>query len=372
MTQVPLVDLRPQHQALGDELAQAFQQVLARGVFILGEQVIAFEQEMARYCGARHAVGVASGTDALMLALQALGIGPGDQVIVPAFTFVATAATVAFAGATPVFADVEEGTFCLDPQEVATKAGPHTRAVIPVHLFGYPADLAALQALADEHGWAILEDAAQALGAEHRGRRVGAIGRAGALSFYPTKHLPACGDSGMVITDDDELADRVRLLRACGDASVLSGARYHYDTLGHNSRLDELQAALLRVKLRRLDDWNRRRAEHAARYRALLADADVVLPAEPPDGRHSWGVFTIRCPRRDHLRAALADAGIGTSIYYPEPLHLQPAFADLGYRSGDCPVAERLCGEVISLPMFPDLTEEQIAAVCQAVRAALS
>jgi dTDP-4-amino-4,6-dideoxygalactose transaminase len=371
MAQVPLVDLRPQHAALRDELAAAFHQVLDSGVLILGEQARRLEEELAAFCGAAHAVGVASGTDALTLSLKALGLGPGDEVIVPAFTFMATASSVAFAGATPVFADVEDATFCIDPESAASQVGPKTKAILPVHLFGRPADMSALQALADQHGLVVIEDAAQALGAECRGRRAGSLGRAGCLSFYPTKNLPACGDAGMVVTDDAELADRVRLLRACGDASVLGGPRYHYDRLGHNSRLDELQAALLRVKLHHLQDWNQRRREHAARYRALLADLDLVLPEEPTDDRHVWTVFTLRSTRRDALRAALTEAGVGTSVYYPEPLHLQPAFGALGYRAGDCPTAERLCGEVLSLPMYPELTEEQIQAVCQAVRTAL-
>ena len=371
MTRVPLVDLRPQHQALQDHLTAAFEQVLDSGVLILGDQVRCLEEELAGFCGTSHAVGVASGTDALRLTLEALNLRPGDEVIVPTFTFVATASTAVLAGATPVFADIEEATFCIDPESAAAKISPRTRAIVPVHLFGRPADMAALGALADRHQLVIIEDAAQALGAQYQGRPVGSLGRAGCLSFYPTKNLPACGDAGMVVTSDPELADRVRLVRACGDASVLGGPRYHYDRLGHNSRLDELQAALLRVKLGHLEEWNRRRSEHAEQYRALLSDLDVVLPGELADGRHAWAVFTIRSTRRDALRTALTEAGIGTSIYYPEPLHLQPAFRSLGYRQGDCRVAERMCGEVLSLPMFPDLSEEQIETVCRVIRQTL-
>jgi len=369
---ITLAGLQAQHQALRKELLEAVAGVLDKGVFILGEQVASFEREVAEYCGTRRAVGVASGADALALSMRAIGIGPGNEVITAAFTFMASASTIAQTGATPVFADIEEETFNISPAQIEAKLTPRTKALIPVHLFGQMADMDAIMRIAEQHSLAVIEDAAQAMGAEWRGQRAGSIGTAGCLSFYPTKNLPACGDAGMVVTQDDAVADRVRLLRACADASITGGKRYHYDVLGYNSRLDELQAALLRVKLRHLESWHRRRNEIAALYRELLDGCDLQLSAEHGNGRHVYNQFTIRTPRRDHVQAYLAEREIGTTIYYPCPLHLQKAFAYLSYREGDYPVAERVSGEVLSLPIYAELKDEQVEVVAKAVREALA
>lgn len=367
--EVPLFDLRRQHEGLREEIAAALEGVFASATFVMGPNVQEFEREMAAYHGVRHAVGVASGTDALKLSLEALGVGPGDEVLVPSFTYAATAAAVCHVGARPVFVDSAPAGFNLDPADAQRRITGRTRAMIPVHLYGEAAPMSELMAVAEAHGIAIVEDVAQATGAAWGGRRLGSLGRVGCFSFYPTKTLGGCGDGGMVITDDEEVAQRVRLLRHQADASVVGGEKYVHAAVGYNSRLDEIQAAVLRVKLRRLDAWNARRIEHAQRYRARLSEAGVALPPESRDRSHVYSLFTLRHERRDELQAHLAECGIGTAVYYRVPLHLQQAYRDLGYQEGDLPVAERLAREALCIPVFPELRDEEVDRVAEAVAA---
>lgn len=367
MIMIPQVDLTRQHAALREELRAAIDRVLGSGRFVLGAEGRALEGEIAALCGVRYGVGVGSGTDALRLALTALGIGPGDEVITAAFSFVASASTIVQAGATPVFVDVDPETFTLDPSGVTRAVTPRTKAVVPVHLYGHPAPMEAITAVARRQGLLVVEDAAQAIGASYAGRPVGSLGDAACLSFYPTKNLGACGDAGMVVTDREELAERIRRLRDHG-----SRERYHHLELGWNSRLDEMQAAILRVKLRHLPGWVERRRWIAGRYGELLAGLPVVLPREHPPARHAYHLYTLRSPARDALAKALADLGVGAALHYPLPLPGQPLFrSSLSSPDADCPRAWQASREVLSLPCFPELTEAEIDAVGQAVRQAL-
>ena len=361
---VPLLDLGLAHRAIAEELKQDFARVLASGQFILGAEHDAFERELAEACGLKHAIGLSSGTSAITLALQAVGVGPGDEVILPAFTYFATASAVAHAGAVPVFADVEPVRFGLDPESAAARITPRTKAILPVHLYGLACGLAPLQRLAASRGLALVEDAAQAIGATDHGVPVGKAGAGATLSFFPTKNLGALGDAGAFATDRDDVAARVRLLSRQGDAGD-----YRHTAIGTNARLDALQAAFLRTKLRHLAEWVEARREAAEAYREALAGAPVTLPAEPAGCRHTYHQFTIRAPRRDALQAHLKARGVATRIYYPIPLHLQPAFANLGNGTGAFPVSERLAGEVISLPLFPGITRDQVGRVAEEIRA---
>ena len=359
---VPLLDLGIVHRQLAEELRRDFERVLASGQFILGAEHDAFERELGQACGVTHAVGLSSGTAAISIVLQALGIQPGDEVIVPAFTYFATASAVAQVGARPVFADVEPIRFGLDPSSVEARVGSKTRAILPVHLYGLACDLEPLAEIADRRGVPLLEDAAQAIGSSDRGRPVGTTTAGATLSFFPTKNLGGLGDGGAFVTEDGELAGRVRLLRAQGDAGD-----YRHTALGTNGRLDALQAAFLRTKLRHLAEWNAARRASAARYRTALAGTPVGLPAEPEGAFHTYHQFTVRAPERDRLQAFLRERGIATRVYYPIPLHAQPCFEYLGNRLGDFPVSERLAREVLSLPIFPGITPEQIERVARAV-----
>lgn len=360
---IPLLDLGWAHRALADELRRDFERVLESGQFILGPEHDAFERELALASGAKHAIGLSSGTSAITVALQALGIEAGDEVVVPAFTYFATASAVTQIGARPIFADVEPGRFGLDPASVEERLGPRTRAIIPVHLYGLACDLAPLSKLAADRGVPLMEDAAQAIGATDRGRPVGTTTAGATLSFFPTKNLGALGDGGGFVTERDDLAAQVRLLRAQGDAG-----NYRHTALGTNARLDALQAAFLRTKLRHLPAWTQMRRASAARYRTALAGTPVTLPGDAPGAEHTYHQFTIRAPDRDRLQTFLRDHGIATRIYYPIALHLQPCFESLGHRPGEFPVSERLAGEVLSLPIFPGITPEQIDRVAGAVR----
>ena len=355
---VPFVDLQAQHRTIRDELNQAIQRVMDRCDFALGQDVVRFEEEFAAFCGTRHAVGVDSGLSALELSLRALGIGPGDEVIVPAHTFIATAAAVTFAGARPILVDVDPATYNIDVAQVEAAITPRTRAIIPVHLYGLPAAMDAIMSLADRHDLAVIEDACQAHGAYYKGRRVGSLGHAAAFSFYPTKNLGGCGDAGMVLTDDAEVAEQVRAMRNCGQK-----AKYIHELPPFNHRLDTLQAAILRVKLRYLDQWNEVRRRNAALYTNLLTGSGIVTPVEDPDSTHVYHLYVVRTPRRDGLQAYLREQGIGTAIHYPVPIHLQPFYAGNGFRRGQFPVTEGLCDEIISLPMFPEMTTEQVEHV---------
>ena len=362
---IPQIDLTRQHEALKAELAAAAARVLASCRFILGPEVAALESELARLCGVSHGIGVASGTDALVIALKAVGVRPGDEVITSAFSFVASATSVLMVGARPVFVDIDPGTYNLDPALVDKAVTPRTRAIMPVHLYGQPADMDAISAIARARGLVVVEDAAQAVGASYGDKPAGSWGDAACLSFYPTKNLGGCGDGGMILTAREDVARQVRRLRDHG-----SPRKYEHVELGYSSRLDELQAALLRVKLRRLDDWNQSRRRIAARYRELLGDAPLALPEERSPARHVYHQFTVRTPKRDALAMALSDAGIGTAVHYPIAIPAQPMFA-LADADRAFPHAARASAEVLSLPCFPELTDAEIEAIARAIRDAL-
>jgi dTDP-4-amino-4,6-dideoxygalactose transaminase len=360
------MDIRAQYAALLPEIKRAVGDVIDSGRFILGPQVRGLEEDAAAELGTRHAVAVANGTDALLLALDALGIGAGDEVITTAYTFYATAEAIARVGARPVFADIKPDSLNLDP--VATEAAitDRTRAILLVHIFGQPADLGAFRELADRHGLALIEDAAQAFGATYEGRQAGSVGDVATFSFYPTKNLPAMGDAGLVATSSDELADRLRMLRFHG-----SRDKRTFEYVGLNSRMDEIQAVVLRRFLPELGRWNEGRRAAAARYRDLGLGELVRLPEELPGRRHIYHLYLVRCDRRDGLARGLRDAGIGASVYYETPLHLQPVFGSLGHRPGDLPNTERASREGLALPMFATLSEAQQREVVDAVRAAM-
>lgn len=359
---VPFLELAPAHDEIAAELAEAAARVMAGGWYVLGPEVAAFEERFAGFAGARHCVGVGSGLDALHLSLLAMGIGPGDEVLVPSNTYVATWLAVSRAGATPVPVEPDPATGNVDPDRLEAVRTPRTRAVLPVHLYGLPADLPAVRAFADRHGLALLADAAQAHGARLEGRPVGAWATS-AWSFYPTKNLGALGDGGAVTTDDDVLAERLRSLRNYG-----SRRKYVHDERGLNSRLDELQAALLSVKLARLDEWNARRARLATRYLDGLAGTTVRLPVVPAGAVHAWHVFAVHTARRDALAAHLAGEGVGTLMHYPVPPHRSGAYADMALDPGSLPVAERLAAETLSLPLGPHLGDDDADRVIAAVR----
>ena len=370
---VPALDLKAQYRAIRDEVDRAIRSVVDSQHFVLGPEVAAFEAEAAAYCGARFAVGCASGSDALLLPLLAWGVGPGDEVVTSPYSFFATAGAVWRTGARPVFVDIEPDTFNLDPGRLAAAITPRTRAILPVHLFGQAADMDPIRAVADAYNLPVLEDAAQAIGAEYHGRRAGTLGRCAAFSFYPSKNLGGYGDAGMVTTDDPALARRLARLRVHG-----MEPKYYHHEVGFNSRLDALQAAVLRVKLRHIDAWTAARRAVADRYRDLLAAdglADRVLaPVERPGHVHVYNQFVVRVPEgsRDPLRAHLAARGIGTEVYYPIPLHLQPCFAPLHHRPGDFPRAEAAAGQTLALPIYPELTlaaqRRVVAAIAEFLR----
>lgn len=362
---VPMVDLQAEYDSIRSEVEPAMLAALASAQYIQGPNVKAFEEEASAYLGGGHAVSCASGTDALLLALRACDIGPGDEVITTPFSFVATASTILMTGATPVFADIHSRSFNLTPEAVEAAVTPRTRAVIPVHLFGQPADIASLRAVCDKHGLRLIEDVAQAFGADIDGRKCGTLGDIGCFSFYPSKNLGAFGDGGMAFTRDETLARKLRVLASHGSA-----VRYHHSTLGYNSRLDELQAVILRIKLRRVDKFNELRRAHARAYNVHLADSGIFTPFEDHVGTHVFHQYTIKSERRDAILAALTAAGISCAIFYPIPLHRQEMFGDR-YADLHLPSAERVAGCVLSLPMSPMLTEAQIAYVADTVLAAV-
>ena len=357
--QVPSLDLIAQYSTIREEVNDAVTRVLESQRFILGPEVADFEEEIAKYLGCAHAIGVSSGTDALLAALMALQLGPGDEVITTPFTFFATAGAVHRLGGRPVFVDVDPHTLNLDPERVEAAVTDRTRAIIPVHLFGKAADMDAIQGIASRHGLLVIEDAAQSIGADWRGTQTGTLGALGCFSFFPSKNLGGIGDGGLVTCDDDRLADEVRRLRAHG-----SKPRYYHHVVGGNFRLDAINAAVLRVKLRHLDDWIEGRRQAARRYAELMdaaglrGDDGPVLALPPGDegGRHVFHQYVIRARERDALQAHLGEHGVGNAVYYPRPLHLQPCFADLGYGVGDFPHSEAASGEVLALPMYPELT----------------
>lgn len=359
---IPLVGLKAAHRELQEELEGAALEVLRSGWYVLGPQVRAFEQEFAAWLGLPAAAGVASGTDALLLALLAGNIGPGDEVITTSHTAVATVAAIQLTGALPVLADIRPDTFTLDPDQVAAALSPRTRAIVAVHLYGQMAEMDPLLALADRHGLAVIEDCAQAHGASHQGRLAGTLGDSAAFSFYPTKNLGAAGDGGLVASGRPERIEQVRLLRQYGWRQ-----RYVSELAGLNSRLDELQAALLRVKLRRLDAWNRQRQELAARYHERLAGTSVTTPVVAPGNQHVWHLYVVRSPQRDALQAHLARHGIETAIHYPVPVHRQPAYRHLSPAAG-LPITERTAAEILSLPIHPHMSPDDIDRVADCIR----
>ncbi|HEY6046313.1 MAG TPA: DegT/DnrJ/EryC1/StrS family aminotransferase [Pyrinomonadaceae bacterium] len=360
---VPFVDLKAQYQSIKAEIDEAVARVIQNTSFVLGPEVEAFERTFAEYVGARFCLGLNSGTAALHLALLAGRIGAGDEVIVPANSFFATAEAVSVVGATPVFVDADPISYTIDTTKIEKAITARTRGIIPVHLYGQSADLDPILGIAKRRNLVVIEDAAQAHGAEYKGRRVGALGDIGCFSFYPGKNLGAYGEGGAVVTNDEQLAHRVRLLRDHG-----SEKKYRHEIVGFNFRLEGMQGAVLNVKLRHLDRWNELRRRHAAQYAELLKDTNLTLPAEMDYARHVYHVYVIQSKARDDLQRALTDAGIQSGIHYPIPIHLQPAYASLGHRPGDFPEAERQSNRVLSLPMFAELTEEQIHAVASATR----
>ena len=360
---IPFVDLKAQYQSIKTEVNQAIQGVLESCQFTLGSEVAKFEEEFAAYCGAKLGIGVNSGTSALHLALLAADIGPGDEVITVPFTFVATVSAIHYAGATPVFVDVDPKTFNMDPAAVEAAITPRTRAILPVHLHGQTAEMEPILAIARKHGLLVIEDAAQAHGAEYRGQRAGSLGDMACFSFYPGKNLGAYGEGGMVVTDNPDYARKIRMLRDWG-----AEKRYHHELKGYNYRLEGIQGAVLRVKLQHLEKWTEARRAAAARYDKLLEGSGVVTPTALPHNRHVYHVYAIRTQKRQAWQEALQARGIATGIHYPIPVHLLPAFSDLGYERGDFPHSERAANEVLSLPMFAELTPGQSETVANAVR----
>ena len=358
---LPFLDLGVAHSELRSEIGEAIERVISSSQFVLGPEVAAFEREFAAFCGARECVGVANGMEAIQLVLRALEIGPGDEVVTVSHTAFPTVAAISAVGATPVFVDVDPTTSCMDPQALAEGLGARTRAVLPVHLYGRCADMDAIREVADAAGVPVIEDAAQAHGAGYRGRRAGVLGRAAAFSFYPTKNLGALGDAGAVVTDDADLALRIRHLRNYGEVEKNVNV-----VAGHNSRLDELQAAVLRVKLSRLDRWNAARRGLAAIYAEGLAGSCVGIPA--PDEGHAYHLYVIRSGARDALRAHLDAAGIGTKVHYPTPVHRQPAYRERARQAGSLEVTETLCAEVLSLPLYPGLDPDLVRETAEAIR----
>jgi dTDP-4-amino-4,6-dideoxygalactose transaminase len=363
--EVPFLELGQTYLEIKDELDAAYQRVMNSGWYILGSEVKAFEEEFAAYCGTKHCVGVGNGLEALQLVLRGYGIGPGDEVIVPGNTYIATWLAVSNAGATVVPVEPDEGTFNINPQCIEAAISPRTKAILPVHLYGQPADMRPINEIARRHGLKVIEDAAQAHGARYRDRRVGSLGDAAGWSFYPTKNLGAYGDAGAVTTDDDELADKVRLLRNYG-----SKRKYYNDEQGINSRLDELQAALLRVRLDHLDEWNSRRARIATRYLEELRGTELMLPEVCEGADPVWHLFVVRSKRRDGLQTYLKSAGINTLVHYPVPPHLQKAYPELALPAGSLPITEAIHREVLSLPMGPQLSQAHLAQVLSALKSA--
>ncbi len=360
---IPFLDLKAPYKELQSELDVAYRRVMESGWYILGEEVEAFEREFAAYCGVKHCIGVGNGLEALHLILRACHIGPGDEVIVPANTYIATWLAVSYAGAVPVPVEPDARTYNLDPELVEKAITPKTRAILPVHLYGQPADMDPIMAIARQHGLKVIEDAAQAHGARYKGRSAGALGDAAGWSFYPGKNLGALGDAGAVTTNDDELADQVRLLRNYG-----SRVKYFNEVKGHNSRLDPLQAAFLRVKLHHLDRWNQRRKSIAALYCAALANVgEFTVPFVPEVVEPSWHLFVIRHTQRDHLQNHLTQAGVGTLIHYPVPPHLSKAYGEMGAKVGDFPITEQSAETVLSLPMDPYLSGDQVESIIHAI-----
>lgn len=364
--QIPLLDLKAQYNSIKNEIDNAVIGVLESGQYVLGPNVKKLEDEIAAYCGVRFGIGVANGTDALMLCLAAHGVGPGDEVITSPYTFFASAEAVSQVGATPVFVDIDPRTYNLDVSQVEAKINRNTKAIIPVHIFGQMAKMDAVMELAYKHGLFVIEDACQAIGAEYKGQKAGSVGHAACFSFFPTKNLGGYGDGGMVVTNDPELADKIKLLRVHG-----SKPKYYHSVIGYNSRLDEIQAAVLRVKFKYIDKWNEERAIKAEKYNKLFKGCKVSVPFAIEDVKHVYHLYVISVPNRDEVAATLSSAEIASGIYYPVPLHRQKVYSYLGYGEGSLPVAENASKKTIAIPLYPDLTEEQQEIIADTVLSAV-
>jgi len=363
MTKIPLVDLRGQYEPLKEEVRDAVEGVLDGMKLFLGENVYQLERDFAKFCKARHAVGVGSGTDAIFLALKAVGVQRGDEVITAPNSFIATAAAIEMAGAMPVFADIDPETYTLDPKKIEAAITPKTKAIVPVHLYGHPAEMTAIRAIADAHKLAVVEDACQSHGAEYRGQRTGSLGDAAAFSFYYSKNLGAYGEGGIAVTNKRGVATQIQLLRNHGSSS-----RYYHTVLGTNSRLDEIQAAILRIKLRYLEQWNIRRRALALEYNKRLAQfKDVITPVERAHAMHVYHLYVVRAPHRDELLEWLSRQGVGANVHYPVPIHLQEATKHLGHKPGDFPEAEKASQEILSLPIYPELGIDEVNYICQSI-----
>jgi len=359
---IPLIDLKREYAEICEELTQAVQRVLKSGWFILGEEVKKFEEEFSKYIGVKYGVGVNSGSDALFLALKALGIGKGDEVITVSHTFISTVDAIVRNGAKPVFVDIEPDTYCIDATKIEEAITNKTKAILPVHLYGHPADMDQIMEIAKKYNLFVIEDACQAHGAEYKGKRVGGIGDIGCFSFYPVKNLGACGDGGMIVTNNEELATKLKMLRNYGSLK-----KYYYDFVGVNSRLDEIQAAILREKLKYLDEWNEKRRKIAKLYNEHLEDADVITSIEKEYAKHVYHLYVIRCKNRDALQQCLLKNGIQTQIHYPIPVHKQRAYLSLGFNI-TLPVTEKVCNEILSLPMHPWLKEDEVSRIVGVIR----
>ena len=360
--QIPLVDLKAQYLSIKKEIDEAIQRVLNKCNFIMGDEVKEFEEELASFCSAKYAVGVSSGTDALLLALKAINIQPGDEVITVPNTFIATTEAITMAGGKIKFVDIDEETFNIDTNKIESAITNKTRAILPVHLYGQPANMDPIIDLAKKYNLKVIEDAAQAHGAEYKNKRVGALGDIGIFSFYPGKNLGAYGDAGAVVTNDPDISNKIAMLRNHGRTK-----KYEHEYEGYNCRLDTLQAAILRVKLKYINSWNEARRNHASSYRKLLQNTDIILPTEQKDNKHIYHIFAVRVADRDNLLNKLKNEGIGAGIHYPIPLHLQPAYRYLGYKAGDFPITEKCAREIISLPMYPELDEVKIKKIAEAI-----
>lgn len=361
--EIKQLDLNAQYQSIKDEIKKAIDRVLEKQAFILGEEVELLEKEVASFCNAKYAVSVASGSDALFLALESLKVGKNHEVITTPFTFFATAGAISRCGAKPVFVDIDSKTYNIDPGKIEKAITKNTKAIIPVHLFGQCADMDPISALAKKHNLKIVEDAAQSIGAKYKGKDAGTMGDAGALSFFPSKNLGGYGDGGMILTSDPSTAENLRDLRVHG-----SKDRYIHHTIGYNSRLDALQAVVLRVKLKYLDRWNKARVECALRYNGLFKGVDIITPYAEPHNLHVYHQYSIRVKNRDDLAKFLTQKKIGAAVYYPLPLHLQQCYRDLGYKQGDFPVSEKVCKEILALPIYPELTQDKQEIVAGAIR----
>jgi dTDP-4-amino-4,6-dideoxygalactose transaminase len=360
---VNFVDLKAQYQTIKPEIDAAIQDVISNTAFILGKAVADFEEQFADYCGVKHCAGINSGTSALIMAMQALGVGEGDEVITTTNTFIATAEAISYTGATPVLVDIEDNSYNMDPKKLEAAISGKTKAIIPVHLYGQPADMDPIREIADKKGIVVIEDACQAHGAEYKGKRAGSLGSVGCFSFYPGKNLGAYGEGGAVTTDDEKIAQKVRMLRDHG-----SPKKFYHEYIGNNCRLEGIQGAVLSVKLKHLDKWNDARRRNADLYRKYLEDADIGLPQEMPYARHVYHIFCVRVKDREKLIDFLKGKGIFTNIHYPIPIHLQKAYSFLGYKKGDFPVTEGSMDRILSLPMFAELTEEQIKYTADCIK----